>query len=54
MRRNLAFTGAARPEVNRSVSSVACLFFVALLAVAFWAGAVWIAQVLVRVTQTGF
>lgn len=54
MRRHLAFGGAARPEVNRSVSSVACLAFVAVLAVAFWAGALWIAQVVVRVSQFGF
>ena len=54
MRRNLAFEGLARPHGNRAVSSVACLAFVALLAVAFWAGAVWIAQLLVRVSQGGF
>lgn len=54
MRRNLAFGGAARPEMSRSVSSLACLAFVALLAVAFWAGAVWIAQLVVRVSQVGF
>lgn len=54
MRRHLAFGGAARQEVNRSVSSVACLAFVALLAVAFWAGALWIAQLIVRVSQIGF
>jgi hypothetical protein len=36
------------------VSSVACLAFVAVLGVAFWAGAVWLAQVLVRLSQTGF
>jgi hypothetical protein len=54
MRRNLAFGGATRPELNRSVSSVACLAFVAVLGVAFWAGAVWLAQVLVRLSQTGF
>jgi hypothetical protein len=54
MRRNLAFGGATRPQLNRSVSSVACLAFVAVLGVAFWAGAVWLAQVLVRLSQTGF
>ncbi|HEX3700756.1 MAG TPA: hypothetical protein VHV27_08795 [Phenylobacterium sp.] len=53
MRRNLAFGGLARPA-NRSVSSLACLAFVALLAVAFWAGAAWIGHVLVRMSQTGF
>jgi len=54
MRRNLAIGGAARPSVNRSVSSVACLVFVAVLGVAFWAGAVWLAQALMRISQTGF
>jgi hypothetical protein len=54
MRRNLAFGGATRPELNRSVSSVACLAFVAILGVAFWAGAVWLAHALVRISQTGF
>jgi len=54
MRRNLAFGGVARPELNRSVSSVACLVFVAILGVAFWAGALWIAQLLVRFSEGGF
>ena len=53
MRRNLAFGGMARPAANRSVSSVACLAFVALLAVAFWAGAVWLGEVIVRLSQVG-
>lgn len=52
MRRNLAVGG--RPELSRSVSSVACLAFVAVLGLAFWAGAVWIAELLVRISQTGF
>jgi len=54
MRRNLAFGGMARPELTRSLSSVACLAFVAVLGVAFWAGALWIAQILVRMSQTSF
>jgi hypothetical protein len=53
MRRNLAFGGSARPALHRSVSSVACLAFVAVLGLAFWAGAVWLAQLLVRISQTG-
>jgi hypothetical protein len=53
MRRNLAFGGAPRPVLSRSVSSVACLAFVAVLGLAFWAGAVWLAQLLVRISQTG-
>lgn len=54
MRRNLAFGGVTRLGTNRSISSVACLAFVALLAVAFWAGAVFIAQHLVNVSHRGF
>jgi hypothetical protein len=55
MRRNLAFGGMARSAANnRGVSSLACLAFVGLLAVAFWAGAVWIGQILVRMSQGGF
>jgi hypothetical protein len=50
MARNLAFGGAARP-LGRNASSVACLAFVALLAVAFWAGALWIGQLLLRVSS---
>ncbi|MDB5416701.1 MAG: hypothetical protein JWP50_120 [Phenylobacterium sp.] len=54
MRRNLAFGGVARPGLSRGASSVACLAFVAVLGLAFWAGALWIAQLLVRISQTGF
>jgi hypothetical protein len=54
MRRNLAFGGVARPGSNRSLSSVACLAFVAVLAAAFWAGAVFIAQHLMLVSHRGF
>jgi hypothetical protein len=41
--------GAARPTA-KGVSSLACLAFVALLGAAFWAGAAWIAQAILRVT----
>ena len=51
MARNLAFGGAARP-LGRNASSVACLAFVAFLAVAFWAGALWIGQLLLRVSSS--
>jgi hypothetical protein len=54
MRRNLAFGGVTRPATNRSVRSVACLAFVAVLAAAFWAGAVFIAQHLMTVSHHGF
>lgn len=50
MGRNLAFTGVAR-SANRSLSSVACLAFVALLGLAFWTGAVWIGQFVLRVSS---
>ena len=53
MARYLAFGGPARP-MGRSVSSMACLAFVALLGVAFWAGAVWLGQVILRITAVGF
>lgn len=47
MARHLAFGGAVRP-VGRNTSSVACLVFVALLGVAFWAGAMWLGEHLLR------
>jgi len=47
MGRHLAFGGAARP-LGRSVSSLACLAFVVLLGLAFWTGAVWLGQALLR------
>ena len=52
MARHLAFGGAARP-LGRNASSVACLAFVALLALAFWAGALWIGEHLLR-ASSGF
>jgi hypothetical protein len=50
MRRHIAFAGAGRSR-PRAVTSLACLVFVLLLALAFWAGAVWIFQFLVRVSS---
>lgn len=47
MARHLAFGGVARP-VGRGVSSVACLAFVILLGLAFWAAAAWLGQILLR------
>jgi hypothetical protein len=52
MVRHLTFGGATRP-VGRGVSSLACLAFVILLGIAFWAGAVWIAQFLLRIGASG-
>jgi hypothetical protein len=49
MVRHLAYGGLARP-VGRGVSSFACLAFVALLGMAFWAGAVWLGQLILSST----
>jgi hypothetical protein len=54
MRRNLAFGGVTRPVVGRGVSSIACLAFVVILALAFWAGAVWIGEAILRLSSSGF
>ena len=53
MGRPLAYGGVPRPMV-RSASSVACLAFVALLGSAFWAGAVWIGEAMLRWGAGGF
>lgn len=53
MRRDLAFMGVAR-QVERPARSIACLAFVAVLASAFWAGAVWIAEAFMRMPGPGF
>jgi hypothetical protein len=34
----------------KGASSLACLAFVALLGIAFWAGAVWIGQAILRIS----
>jgi hypothetical protein len=52
MRRNLALAGAGRPE-QRGARSVACLAFVIFLSIAFWAGALWIAEFLIRMGSLG-
>ena len=41
MQRNAVLAGHGRNS-SKSVSSIACLAFVGLLASAFWAGALWI------------
>lgn len=53
MRRNLAISTPARPLL-KSAKSIACLVFVVGLAVAFWAGALWIGNFLLQVTSAGF
>ena len=49
MARNLIFGGAHR-GLGRNTSSVACLAFVAVLGLAFWAGALWIGQLLMSLS----
>ena len=51
MARHLTY-GAARPTA-KSVSSLSCLAFVAVLGVAFWAGVMWIGELVLRVTGFG-
>jgi hypothetical protein len=53
MARNLALVGAGRTG-PRALRSVACLAFVVLLSVAFWAGALWIAEFLIRIGSAGY
>ena len=52
MRRVLAFGGVAR-HAERPVRSIACLVFVGILGVAFWAGAVWIAETFLLLAGRG-
>ena len=54
MGRHLAYGGMSRPMMARSATSVACLAFVAILGSAFWAGAVWIGEALLRLGASGF
>ncbi len=53
MRHDLAFGGAARPAIGKGVSSIACIAFVVVLALAFWAGAVWLGQMLFQISSVG-
>ena len=52
MARHLAFGGVARP-VGRGVSSVACLAFVVVMGMAFWAATAWLGQILLRLGALG-
>lgn len=47
MPRPVAFGGASRGAA-RGLTSIACLAFVAVLAIAFWSGALWIGNTLIR------
>jgi len=53
MRRHFALVTPTRP-LSRGATSVACLAFVVLLAIAFWAGALWIGEFLFRVSSLGY
>jgi hypothetical protein len=54
MPRNPVLGGAARVSGRQGASSIACLAFVIVLAVTFWAGAVWLVENLLRLTATAF
>lgn len=57
-RNNFAFVAAARSDVHHQnvhhQRPVTCLAFIILLSLAFWAGAVWMAEFLIRVSQLGY
>jgi|GEM_PF-1638580 len=44
MRRIFALPGASRTPGKSAASSCACLAFVVAMAVAFWAGTLWISE----------
>ncbi len=50
MARILAFGGVSRPAA-RNLRSLACLAFVLVLGTAFWAGALWIGQMALRLSS---
>ena len=54
MRVKLANFGELRSPYRAATCSVACLAFVIGLAIAFWAGAVWIGEALMRLNANGF
>ena len=47
MPRPVAFGGASRGAA-RGLTSIACLAFVGMLAIAFWAGALWIGNTIIQ------
>jgi hypothetical protein len=53
MLRNPAVIGASARSSGKAVHSVSCLAFVAILAAAFWAGALWIGETLLRILMVG-
>lgn len=57
MRRNFALAAAVRNDHRHHqhhARPVTCLAFVAFLSLAFWAGAIWLAEFLIRVSQLGY
>lgn len=52
MRRDLAFGGVTR-QMDRPARSIACLAFVGVMGLAFWAGAAWIFQTAFRLYGQG-
>ncbi len=52
MPRNVTVGGGSRGAM-RGLTSVACLAFVAVLALAFWAGALWIGNMLIHLLTSG-
>jgi hypothetical protein len=53
MGRHFALIGSGRSE-HQATRPVTCLAFVIFLAVAFWTGAVWIAEILIHLSQWGY
>ena len=52
MSQNNALAGVGTGR-KKSASSIACLAFVAVMATAFWAGAVWIGNVVLQILSAG-
>jgi len=42
-----------RSVQHKSASSIACLAFVALMATAFWAGALWVGNIVMQLFAAG-
>ena len=51
MPRNVTAGGVSRGTM-RGLTSIACLAFVAVLALAFWAGALWIGNMLIQMLSS--
>ena len=52
MRRDLALSGATR-QMERPARSIACIAFVTILGAAFWVGAAWIVDTMLRLYGQG-